>query len=319
MSETKDSTGIDANLRLWSQVEQTHPDFVRGFSGSDGFNGTGINPTYLVWKATQMFGPVGIGWGYDIVKEEYVKGAPLGFDADGNMYGTVLIHIVQLKFWFKMQDGTKGEVTHFGGTTFIGKGEYGIFTDEDAPKKSVTDALGKCMSMAGFSADVYMGRYDDQKYVAAMQEQFKNKSKTGTPTLTPERPVQPNHAPAKTSAEAGSGTLTAQTTDTPHDPNSWIARILKLSDDGQLDHARKEAGKYLKGDDLKKVRATVDERQFTVWLSRIPVLSKGNLQKQRDKAAQTFTDPEKLEKINAALDAREATFAALTSAGAAAA
>lgn len=319
MSETQDSTGIQANLRLWSQVEQTHPDFVRGFSGSDGFNGTGINPTYLVRKATEMFGPVGIGWGYDIVKEEYVKGAPLGFDADGNMYGTVLIHVVQLKFWFKLADGSKGEVTHFGGTTFIGKGEYGIFTDEDAPKKSVTDALGKCMSMAGFSADVYMGKYDDQKYVAAMQDHFKNKSRTGTPALTAERPEQPSGAPAKAPAETASAGLSAQTTDQPHDPESWIARILKLSDDGQLDHARKEAGKWLKGDSLKQVRAAVDERQFTVWLSRIPVLSKANLPKMREKAAQTFADADKLDKINAALDARQATFASLTPAGAAAA
>ena len=39
------------------------------------------------------------------------------------------------------------------------------FTDEDAPKKSVTDALVKALSMIGFAGDIFMGRYDDSKYV----------------------------------------------------------------------------------------------------------------------------------------------------------
>jgi hypothetical protein len=317
MSETQDSTKSQENLRLWLQVEQTHPDYVRGFTGNDGFNGTGINPTYLVMKATEMFGPIGIGWGYDIVKEEYVKGAPLGFDAEGNMYGTVLVHIVCLKFWYLTKDGKRGEATHFGGTTFVGKGDHGIFTDEDAPKKSITDALGKCMSMAGFSADVYLGRYDDHKYVARMQEHFKDKSMTGTPTLTALRPARASvEGSQNATAAVSSSEPQAQTTAKASDPEAWIAKVQTFNDDGQLDHARKEAGRFLKGENLKTVRAAIDDRQYAVWLTRIPVLSKANLPKMREKAPQTFSDEEKLQRIIAALDARQASFAALTAAAA---
>jgi hypothetical protein len=58
-----------------------------------------------------------------------------------------------------------GTVEHFGQTTFVGKNKNGYFTDEEAPKKSLTDAIGKALSMLGFSADIYLGLFDDNKYV----------------------------------------------------------------------------------------------------------------------------------------------------------
>jgi hypothetical protein len=47
------------------------------------------------------------------------------------------------------------------------------FTDEDAPKKSVTDALVKALSMIGFAGDIFMGRYDDSKYVNDLRAEAK--------------------------------------------------------------------------------------------------------------------------------------------------
>ena len=44
----------------------------------------------------------------------------------------------------------QGEVTHFGQTTFVGANKHGLFTDEEAPKKSLTDATNKALSMLGF-------------------------------------------------------------------------------------------------------------------------------------------------------------------------
>ena len=42
--------------------------------------------------------------------------------------------------------------------------------EDEAPKKSLTDALKKCLSMLGFSADIYMGMYDDPSYVEAVTQ-----------------------------------------------------------------------------------------------------------------------------------------------------
>ena len=329
MSETQDSTQ-QKNLSLWSQLEATDPAFVRSFNGSDGFHGSGITPIYLVKKATACFGPVGIGWGYDIVHEEYVKGAPLGFDGAGNMYGHVLSHTIRLKFWYVNPNNKqeRGEVEQFGGTIFVGQGQHGIYTDEDAPKKSLTDALGKCMSLVGISADVYMGLFDDHKYVAAMEQRFKDKSKTGTPFLTSVRPDAVQHVPDDTAPKATSvANVTSRTTvssndaDTggkAQDPAAWIKRVETFTDDGQLAHAHKEAGKFFKGESLLKVRTAIEIRQFSVWLAKVPLVSKSNLPKLREKAPTVFSG-EKLGLIIDALDAREASFAAMKPVGAAAA
>ena len=44
--------------------------------------------------------------------------------------------------------------------------------DEDAPKKAMTDALTKALSHLGIGADVFLGKFDDNRYVAAMEKEF---------------------------------------------------------------------------------------------------------------------------------------------------
>ena len=65
-----------------------------------------------------------------------------------------VIHILKIKFWYVWQ-GQRGEIEHFGQTTFVGKNKNGYYTDEEAPKKSLTDAISKCISLLGFAADVH--------------------------------------------------------------------------------------------------------------------------------------------------------------------
>ena len=43
----------------------------------------------------------------------------------------------------------------------------GSRVDDDCIKKVATDALTKGLSKLGFNADVFMGRFDDNKYVDA--------------------------------------------------------------------------------------------------------------------------------------------------------
>jgi hypothetical protein len=44
--------------------------------------------------------------------------------------------------------------------------------DKDAPKKATTDALTKALSQLGFNADVFLGRFDDNKYVEDLKKEF---------------------------------------------------------------------------------------------------------------------------------------------------
>jgi hypothetical protein len=145
------------NLALWKTVERTPKEHTKAITGK-AYKGTSPNPHYLIHKATETFGPCGIGWGFNILSERIADGSE----------GTK-IHIAHVRVWYKW-NGETGEVEHMGQTVFAGKNKNGPFTDEDAPKKSVTDALVKAMSMIGFAGDIFMGRYDDSKYVAALNE-----------------------------------------------------------------------------------------------------------------------------------------------------
>ena len=44
--------------------------------------------------------------------------------------------------------------------------------DADFAKKIETDALTKALSKLGFNADVFMGRFDDHKYVEEINAEF---------------------------------------------------------------------------------------------------------------------------------------------------
>lgn len=163
------------HMKIWSEVEKTDPSFTKPFSRGGGFKGTATNATYLARKATEVFGPCGIGWGVEVVDEELMKGAPLAFGPDGMPVAFDVIHKVRVKLWYLL-DGQRGEVVQFGQTTFVGKNKNGFFTDEEAPKKSLTDGMSKCLSLLGFAADIHLGRYDDNKYVSDLAQEFEQKN-----------------------------------------------------------------------------------------------------------------------------------------------
>jgi hypothetical protein len=46
-----------------------------------------------------------------------------------------------------------------------------IITDWEAAKKSLTDAIGKCLQPLGFAADIHMGLFDDAAYVETVRDE----------------------------------------------------------------------------------------------------------------------------------------------------
>jgi hypothetical protein len=57
-----------SNTRIWDQVNVTDPSATKNFTGMGGFKGTAIKPTYLMRKATEVFGPCGEGWGWTVLE-----------------------------------------------------------------------------------------------------------------------------------------------------------------------------------------------------------------------------------------------------------
>lgn len=150
---------MDEKMSLWERVEKTPPEQTKAITGK-AYKGTSPKPYWIVRKATETFGPCGIGWGFNIISERIEDGGKPGDR----------VHIAHVRVWFKWA-GERGEVEHIGQTMFSGTNKNGLYTDEDAPKKSVTDALVKALSMIGFAGDIFMGRYDDSKYVAELERE----------------------------------------------------------------------------------------------------------------------------------------------------
>ena len=173
-------------LRLWSQVETTDPAHTRYVNQRGGF--TAIDAQWQVLQATTAFGgPMGVGWGFDWTREE----------------GPADLFIIRGRLWFTdPETGEQGAVEQYGAASF------GQRVDADAPKKAVTDAFTKCLSLLGFSADVFLGRFDDSKYVAEQNAKHGN-GKAPQPPAPKKAAAKPNGKARLSPAQLQQGTNAA--------------------------------------------------------------------------------------------------------------
>lgn len=147
-----------ANLAMWDRLMPTDPKYTKAFDRG-GFKGTATNATYIVRKLTEEFGPCGQGWVFVLDEERVREGHTL---KNGDK---AQLHIVRGHIRYNI-GGTYWDTSpQFGQTMLVGENKYGTFTDEEAPKKSITDCISKCAVLLGIAADVHLGLFDDNKYV----------------------------------------------------------------------------------------------------------------------------------------------------------
>jgi hypothetical protein len=161
----------DKNMRVWDQVETTDHKYTKKAKVS-GQEITSLNGTAMIMKATSLFGPAGIGFGWNVLEERFDKGIEI-FSGEGDKrysLGHTSNHTVRILFWY-MLDGQRGEIESYGCTNYIYKSSYGMSCDGEAPKKSTTDAIKKALSALGFSADVFLGLFEDRDYVEQIKDE----------------------------------------------------------------------------------------------------------------------------------------------------
>lgn len=147
---------------LWLRVCKTDPNHVKPITGKQ-YKGNSPKPYWIVERLTEEFGPCGIGWGFTILNERMERLAE-----------NEVLHVAVVRLWYEL-GGKRGELEQIGQTKAVyEKSAGGLMIDEDAPKKSVTDALVKCASYLGFAGDIFSGRWDDSKYVAELRKEFDN-------------------------------------------------------------------------------------------------------------------------------------------------
>jgi len=162
---------MSTNMQIWDRVSTTDTRYTKA-AEVGGQKITSLNGTAMIMKATEVFGPVGIGFGWSIVEERFDEGSEM-VSGEGDkrlVLGRELNHTIKIRFWFEL-DGKRGEIEQYGCTRYLYKSKYGTTTDGEAPKKSLTDAIKKSLSMLGFSADVFLGLFDDHTYVEQLKEE----------------------------------------------------------------------------------------------------------------------------------------------------
>lgn len=144
-------------MRHWNAYADIDPAFTKPITGKP-YKGTSPNPQYVIRCLTELFGPVGVGFGWDVVAEDFT---PMGEE---------VLHWCRIKFWHTDRANTYDS---YGQTKALAKTKNGLVLDEDAPKKSLTDAIIKASSHIGIAANIFLGRWDDQKHVAQVAADYR--------------------------------------------------------------------------------------------------------------------------------------------------
>jgi hypothetical protein len=176
-------------MRIWNQVEKTNPKYTRDVNVGRKF--TAIDANYQVMKATEVFGPFGMGWG---VKES--KFSLLTVDPNDAHYN--LLQYTGI-LWFK--DGAAygefditSDIELFEEVNDKATGGKKWKRVEESHKKVSTDAMTKGLSRLGFSADVFLKKFDDSRYVQSLRNEFRDQEQRQQQQQA--APVQQQAAPA---------------------------------------------------------------------------------------------------------------------------
>lgn len=144
------------NLELWNKVEKTNPKYTKK-ANVGGNNITSIAPQYQIKNVTEQFGIYGKTWGFKQLNFDYTLASEFG--------------LVILDAIFFFPDGE-----------FPIKNAQKLFmdnaktkVDDNFAKKLETDTLTKAISKLGFNADIFMGLFDDVKYLAEVTKEFADK------------------------------------------------------------------------------------------------------------------------------------------------
>ena len=116
---------------------------------------TDINPMFRIKMLTELFGPCGIGWWYEITQERIIED-------DITKQKAAFVDI--LLFY---KHPTSGEISHgipgTGGSSFVAKESNGHCLSDEAFKMALTDAISVSAKALGVCADVYYEK-DRTKY-----------------------------------------------------------------------------------------------------------------------------------------------------------
>lgn len=135
------------NMELYNKFGVTPKEAKKPIEAGRLKGMTDINPMYRIKSLTEQFGAVGFGWYYEITNKWLEQGA------DG-----VIAAFVDVNLYVKYNGEWSKPIQGTGGSTFVAKESKGLYTDDEAYKKALTDAISIACKSLGMCADIYYSK-----------------------------------------------------------------------------------------------------------------------------------------------------------------
>ena len=168
------------NMEIYEAVRKAPGNALRAIQAGRLKGKTDINPMWRIKALTEQFGPVGFGWKYEIVKEWQEPGA------NGEVAA-----FVDINLYVKWNGEWSEPIPGNGGSMFISKENKGLYTDDEAYKKALTDAISVSCKALGFAANVYWSA-DTTKYSPRGAQEETSQRNNGNATQDKPAPTPAN-------------------------------------------------------------------------------------------------------------------------------
>lgn len=154
-------------MDLWNKVSAVPAEYVRDFTGKDGARLKGVNPQWMIQRATEEFGPMGAFWGIRNINWQVVDGTLV-------MCG---------ELWYDLPD--------------FGVASYEVYVDipfeagRDCFKRAQTMLTSKALSKLGFASEVYLGMWEDAEFAHEKQKESESRAKVKAASRAIEKAKSP--------------------------------------------------------------------------------------------------------------------------------
>lgn len=154
---------MEDNLKIYNAVKKVPKEAQRNITGGRLKGKTEINPMWRIKALTEHFGPCGIGWYYEVVRQWLEPS------------GTEVAAFVNILLYIKVGDEWSKPIPGVGGSMFVEQQKSGAYVSDECYKMATTDAISVACKQLGIGADVYW-EADKTKYPDPAQQPDKTES-----------------------------------------------------------------------------------------------------------------------------------------------
>ena len=134
------------NLAIYEKARTVPESAIKPITSGRLKGKSDINPVYRIKRMTEIFGPCGFGWKYEIVRQWL------------ETYGNEVKAFTFINLYIKLNGEWSDAIPGIGGASFVSQESRGSYVSDECYKMSLTDALSVSMKALGIAADIYYAK-----------------------------------------------------------------------------------------------------------------------------------------------------------------